>query len=81
MATATERIMKENPGIEGSMGAYGQVFSLLNCGTSAGVMLGPSLAGFLYGMFGWGVMAWSLAVISASAVAPIVSRLVPRRKQ
>ncbi|KAL9099747.1 MAG: hypothetical protein Q9163_004792, partial [Psora crenata] len=71
LASAVEHITKENPGIAGKAGAYGQAFSLLNCGISAGVLAGPSLAGFLHETFGWSIMARSLAVLSASAILPI----------
>ena len=35
--------------------------------------MGPSLAGFLYERFGWKVMGWTLVLISAMAVFPVVS--------
>ena len=53
--------------------AYGQIFSLLNSGISAGILLGPSLAGALYEAFGWVNMVLVLAAISTSALLPIVS--------
>ena len=75
LAAAVEQLSVETPGIGGRAGAFGQAFSLLNCGISAGVMAGPILAGTLHETFGWKVMGWTLAVLSASAVVPIVSNL------
>ena len=72
LALAVEMIGSHNSQ-EDSLGAYGQAFSLLNCGISAGVMLGPAVAGLLFERFGWSSMSWVLACISASAVVPIVS--------
>lgn len=73
LAAAVEQISVDRPGIGGKAGAFGQAFSLLNCGISAGVLAGPVLAGSLHEQFGWKVMGWSLAVLSASAVVPIES--------
>lgn len=73
MTAAVEDMSSQGTlGIESPSGSYGQAFSLLNCGISAGVMVGPALAGFLYETFGWEVMAWNLTVMSLSAVIPIV---------
>ena len=47
LALIVEQITEEQPELSGAAGAYGQVFSLLNCSVSGGVLLGPSLAGFL----------------------------------
>ena len=77
LAAAVEQISVDRPGIGGRAGVFGQAFSLLNCGISAGVMAGPILAGTLHETFGWKVMGWTLAVLSASAVVPIVSILEP----
>lgn len=73
LASFVEQITEEQPELKGKAGAYGQVFSLLNCGVSAGVLCGPSIAGGLYETFGWRIMAWVLSVISVSATIPIVS--------
>ena len=73
LASVIEKITVEKPEIGGKAGAFGQAFSLFNCGISAGVLAGPSLAGFVYDTFGWKVMGWTLAILSASAVVPIVS--------
>lgn len=75
LASAVEHITG-NPEIGGEAGAYGQAFYLLNCGTSAGVLAGPSPAGFFHDTFGWRVMGWTLAVLNASAVLPIVSLFI-----
>lgn len=72
LASAVEDITEEMPDIRGTAGAYGQAFSLLNCGISAGVLAGPSLAGFLRDTFGWKIMGWSSAVLGMSPVLPIV---------
>ena len=73
LAAAVEQLSEERSGIGGKAGAFGQAFSLLNCGISAGVLAGPVLAGTLHETFGWKIMGWTLAVLSASAVVPIVS--------
>ena len=73
LASAVEQITAENTEVGGKAGAFGQAFPLLNCGiSSAGVLAGPSLAGFLHDAFGWRVMGWTLAILSASGVVPIV---------
>ena len=72
LTLVVEQITEEQPELGGTAGAYGQVFSLLKCDISVGVLLGPSLAGFPYESFGWNVMAWTLAVMSVVAVVPIV---------
>ena len=72
LASVVDQFGEENRETVGKVGAYGQAFSLLNCGISAGILAGPSLAVFLDETFGWRVMCWTLAVLSASAVVPIV---------
>ncbi len=76
LAASLEHPDGETDGTKSSLKAYGQVFSLLNAGISAGILGGPSLAGLLFETFGWTVMAWVLAVISATTVIPIVGHLV-----
>ena len=75
LASAVEHITEERPEIGDKAAVYGQAFSLLKCGISAGVLAGPSLVGFLRDTFGWRIMGWPLAVLSASAMLPIVSLL------
>lgn len=76
LASAVEHIIGENPEIGGEAGGYGQAFYLLHCGTSTEVLTGPSPAGFFHDTFGWRVMGWTLPVLSASAVWPIVSLFI-----
>lgn len=79
LACAIEHITEENPKNGGEAEAYGRAFSLLNCGISAGVLAGPSLAGFLHDTFGWRVIGCTLAVLSASPVLLLVSLLIFHR--
>lgn len=76
LASAVEHIIGENPEIGGEAGANGQAFYLLNCGIPAGVLAGPSPAGFFHDTFGWRAMGWTLPLLSASAVLPIVSLFI-----
>lgn len=71
LASVVEQFGEENRETVGKAGAFGQAFSLLSCGISAGVLAGPSLAGFLHENSGWRVMCWTLAVLSTSAVVPV----------
>ena len=72
LALAVETIGSYNSQKD-SLSAYGQAFSLLNCGISAGVMPGPAIAGLLFERVGRSSMSWVLTCISASAVVPIES--------
>lgn len=75
LALIVEQIAEEQPELSGAAGAYGQVFSLLNCGIAGGVLLGPSLAGFLYETFACKVRGWTLAALSVLAIVPVVCGL------
>ena len=72
LAADLEQFTGENDSTKNSLRAYGQVFSLLSTGISAGVLVGPSLAAFLHETFGWTVMASVLVIISATTVTPVV---------
>jgi len=61
-----------NPGVFGEKGAVAQAFSLQVMASFAGLMLGPMVGGFLSDRFGWSAMAWSLGLLTAVTVGPMV---------
>ncbi|KAI5807629.1 MFS transporter-like protein [Peziza echinospora] len=55
----------------GRGGAFAQGYGLYNVAFSAGTMVGPVWAGFVTDRWGWGVMGWSLAIVTGVTVVPI----------
>lgn len=76
LTAAVITMEKENPGIFGNSGAYAQVYALFTCAIGAGVLAGPAWVSFAYDRAGWTFMVCTLGALSASAIAPVVSRYI-----
>lgn len=69
---AVETIEKENPGIFGQAGAYGQGFALYTIALATAIMLGPFVSGLLQVHVGWSTTTMVLGVFTVSGVIPVV---------
>lgn len=56
-----------NPGCFGEKGAFGVGYGLFTMAFALGGVVGPLWAGYVVASAGWGTMAWSFAVLAASA--------------
>ncbi len=61
---------KKNPGAFGKTGAYAQAYGLFVMSYAAGTLVGPLWGGLVNSTAGWGTMAWSLGLLSASGAVP-----------
>lgn len=62
---------KQQPGIYGVNGAYGQAYSIFNVAWASGALVGPVWAGYVEAAGGWGTMTWSLGAFSAVSAIPV----------
>ncbi|KAL9593658.1 MAG: hypothetical protein Q9219_007449 [cf. Caloplaca sp. 3 TL-2023] len=69
---AAVEMEKDQPGLFGKNGAYGQVFSLYTMASAAGVFLGPLWTGYAYGKRGWTFLVFSLGGFCASVALPLI---------
>lgn len=79
LAMMVEAKEREQPGVFGPYGAYAQVFALFNCSMAVGVLVFPLWVGLVQAKFGWGTLAWSLALICGVAAIPVVSQYIHLR--
>lgn len=63
---------EKNPGQLGDRGAVAQAESLWWAAYSIGAAFGPLLGGLVQDAAGWKTMTWTLALLSATAVVPIM---------
>jgi MFS family permease len=63
---------EKNPGELGDRGAVAQAESLWWAAYSIGAAFGPLLGGLVQNAAGWKTMTWTLALLSATAVVPIM---------
>lgn len=63
---------EKNPGELGDRGAVAQAESLWWAAYSIGAAFGPLLGGLVQDAAGWKTMTWTLALLSATAVVPIM---------
>jgi len=63
---------EKNPGELGERGAVAQAESLWWAAYSIGAAFGPLLGGLVQDAAGWKTMTWTLALLSATAVVPIM---------
>ena len=63
---------EKNPGGLGDRGAVAQAESLWWAAYSIGAAFGPLLGGLVQNAAGWKTMTWTLALLSATAVVPIM---------
>jgi MFS family permease len=63
---------RSRPGVFGARGAFAQGYALLNMAYAAGVLIGPIWAGFVREKAGWGTMGWTLGLLSAITVVPVI---------
>ena len=74
-------IMKNEPGIFGTKGAYAQAFSLMNMAYATGSLIGPLLGGFLVENVGWNDLTLGTGIFSALCVVPCLFATGGRRRQ
>ncbi|KAI8629885.1 MFS transporter-like protein [Xylariaceae sp. FL1651] len=61
----------KSPGIFGEKGVYGLAYGLFNTAFALGGIVGPIWAGYVVESAGWGTLAWTFGLWSASAAAVV----------
>ena len=74
-------IMKNEPGIFGTNGAYAQAFGLMNMAYATGSLVGPLLGGFLVENVGWNDLTLGTGIFCALCVIPCLFATGGRRRQ
>lgn len=74
-------IMKNEPGIFGTRGAYAQAFGLMNMAYAIGSLVGPLLGGFLVENVGWNDLTLGTGIFCALCVVPCLFATGGRRRQ
>ncbi|OQE44125.1 hypothetical protein PENCOP_c002G06311 [Penicillium coprophilum] len=73
-------LQKEQPDIYGDKSAVTEAYMLLDAAFGAGTVLGPLLSELAYETLGWTGCTAMLALLTASAIVPIVVHLAPNPK-
>ena len=74
-------IMRNEPGIFGTKGAYAQAFGLMNMAYATGSLVGPLLGGFLVEHVGWNDLTLGTGIFCALCVVPCLFATGGRRRQ
>ena len=63
---------RKQPGVFGPRGAYAQSYGIFNMAWAAGSLIGPLWAAGVVQTAGWKTMAWTLGLLCAVSVVPVV---------
>lgn len=75
---------RQQPGLFGPRGGYGQSYGIFNVAWSAGTLLGPFWSAGVKSAAGWKTMTWTLGLLCAVSSIPIIlfsGGMITRRKQ